>query len=137
MHRLSFLPTRGFQKVRCTAVMEKEVFDATINCRTVTQQIEEGTPWVVAISANTDIARKEPIATDLTLKQVTTGQIQQAQREDPIISKVTLYKHQRYLPKHTNLTSRSNTLSCYMGKWNNLRNFADRTLLQKTRNRTQ
>ena len=34
-------------------------------------------------------------------------------------------------------TSRSNTLSCYMGKWNNLRNFADGILLQKTRNRTQ
>lgn len=88
-------------------------------------------------SCNMDIASKEPIVTDLTLKQVTTGQIQQAQREDPIISKGTLYKHQRYLSKHTNLTSRSNTLSCYMGKWNNLRNFADRTLLQKTRNRTQ
>lgn len=70
--------------------MEMEVFDATINCRTVTQQIEEGTPWVAAISANMDIASKEPIVTDLTLKQVTTGQIQQAQREDPIISKVTL-----------------------------------------------
>lgn len=70
--------------------MEKEVFDATIKCRTVTQQVEEGTPWVAAISANMDIASKEPIVTDLTLKQVTTGQIQQAQREDPIISKVTL-----------------------------------------------
>lgn len=67
--------------------MEKEVFDATINCRTVTQQIEEGTPWVVAISANTDIARTEPIATDLTLKQVTTGQIQQAQRKTQLFQK--------------------------------------------------
>ena len=91
MPTLSFLPTKGFQKVRCTAVMEMEEINATINCRTVTQQIEEGTPWVAAISANMDIGSKEPIVTDLTLKQVTTGQIQQAQREDPIISKVTLY----------------------------------------------
>lgn len=53
--------------------MEKEAIDATIDCRTVTQQIEEGTPWVAAISANMDIASKEPIVTDLTLKQVPTS----------------------------------------------------------------
>lgn len=32
-----------------------------INFRTATKQIKEGTPWVAAISANMDVASKEPI----------------------------------------------------------------------------
>ena len=81
----------------CTVVTEKEAIDATIQA--VTRQREERTPWVAVISASMDIASQEPIVTDLTLKQLTPGEIQRAQREDPIISKVMLYKHQGYLPK--------------------------------------
>ena len=81
----------------CTVVMKKEAIDATTQA--VTRQREEGTPWVAVISASMDIGSQELIVTDLTLKQLTPGEIQQAQREDPIISKVMLYKHQGYLPK--------------------------------------
>ena len=84
-----------------------------------------------------DIASQEPIVTDLTLKHLTPGEIQRAQREDLIISKVMLYKHQGYLPKPADFRGQSHALSCYIREWNNLHTSADGTLWQTTKNRNQ
>lgn len=64
----------------CTAEMEKDTICATIQA--VIHQEEDVTPWVAAVSANIDIVHAEPEVTDLVFQQLTSEEIQRAQREE-------------------------------------------------------
>ena len=55
----------------CTAGMDKEAIDATI--QGLTHQRAEEIPWLTAVSANISIADQEPIVSDLTLTQLVPG----------------------------------------------------------------
>ena len=80
----------------CTAEIEKDAIFATI--RAVIHQKEEATPWVVAVSASVGIVHAEPAVTDLVFRQLTSEEIQRAQREDPDISRILVYKKRGYPP---------------------------------------
>ena len=119
----------------CTAGMDKEAIDATI--QGLTHQRAEEIPWLAAVSANISIADQEPIVSDLTLTQLVPEEIQRAQREDSVISQIMQFKQQGYLPKLTGGRTRDNEMFCYIREWNNLHISADGTLWRKTKNRQQ
>ena len=88
---LSRLPLDPSEYMKdCTAEMEKDTICATIQA--VIHQEEDGTPWVAAVSANIDIVHAEPAVADLVFQQLTSEEIQRAQREDPDISRILAYK---------------------------------------------
>ena len=70
--------------------MEKDTICATI--QSVIHQEEDGTPWVAAVYANIDVVHAEPAVADLVFQQLTSEEIQRAQREDPDISRILAYK---------------------------------------------
>ena len=117
----------------CTAGMDKEAIDATI--QGLTHQRAKEIPWLTAVSANISIADQEPIVSDLTLTQLVPGEIQRAQREDSLISQIMQFKQQGYPPKLTGGRTRDNEMFCYIREWNNLHISADGTLWHKTKNR--
>ena len=47
---------------------------------------------MAAVSANIDIVHAEPAITDLVFRQLTSEDIQRAQREEPDISRILAYK---------------------------------------------
>ena len=110
----------------CTAGMDKEAIDATI--QGLTHQRAEKIPWLTAVSANISIADQEPIVSDLTLTQLVPGEIQRAQGEDSVISQIMQFKQQGYPPKLTGGRTRDNEMFCYIREWNNLHISADGTL---------
>ena len=81
-------------KENCTAEMEMDAIFATIQA--VIHQGEDVTPWVAAVSAN--IVHAEPAVTDLVFRQLTSKDIERAQREDPDISRFLAYKKRGYPP---------------------------------------
>ena len=119
----------------CTAEMEKDTICATIQA--VIHQEEDGTPWVAAVSANIDIVHAEPAVADLVFQQLTSEEIQRAQREDPDISRILAYKKRGYPPSRGERTNETRTTSCYLRAWNKLHISADGILWRQTKNRLQ
>lgn len=79
---LSRLPLDASEYMRsCAREMEKNAICATIQA--VIHQKDEAAPWVTAVSASVGIVPAEPVVTDLVSRQLTSGEIQKAQREDP------------------------------------------------------
>ncbi|KAK2548567.1 Retrovirus-related Pol polyprotein from transposon opus [Acropora cervicornis] len=66
----------------CARKMEKNAICATKQA--VIHQKDEAAPWVtVSVSASVGIVPAEPVVTDLVSRQLTSEEIQKAQREDP------------------------------------------------------
>ena len=76
--------------------MERDAIFATK--KAVIHQKEEATPWVAAVSASVGIVHAEPAVTDLVFRQLTSEEIQRAQREDPDISRILVYRKRGYPP---------------------------------------
>ena len=119
----------------CTAEMEKDAICATIQA--VIHQEEDATTWVVAVSASVSIVRAEPAVTDLVFRQLTLEEIQRAQREDPDISRILVYKKQGYPPSGGERKNETRTASCYLRAWNKLHISAGGILWHQTKSRLQ
>ena len=119
----------------CTAEMEKDATCATIQA--VIHQEENTTPWVAAVSASIDIVHTEPAVTDLVFRQLTPGEIQRAQREDPDISRILAYKKRGYPPSGGERKNETRTTSCYLRAWNKLHISVDGILWRQTKSRLQ
>ena len=117
----------------CTSEMEMDAIGATIQA--VIHQGKDGTPWVAAVSAN--IVHTEPAVTDLVFRQLTSEDIQRAQREDPDISQILAYKKRGYPPSGGERKNETRTTSCYLRAWNKLHIAADGILWRQTKSRSQ
>ena len=73
---------------------------------------------MAAVSANIDIVHAEPAITDLVFRQLTSEDIQRAQREDPDISRILAYKKRGYPPSGGERKKETRTTSCYLRAWN-------------------
>ena len=102
----------------CTAEMEKDAICATLQA--VIHQEEDATPWVAAASASVSLVHAEPAVTDLVFRQLTSEEIQRAQREDPDISRILVYKKRGYPPSGGERKNETRTASCYLRAWNKL-----------------
>ena len=100
-------------------------------------QGEDVTPWVAAVSANIDVVHAEPVVTDLVFRQLTSEEIQRAQREGPDISQILAYKKRGYPPSGGERKKETRTTSCYLRAWNKLHISADGILWRQTKNRLQ
>ena len=109
----------------CTSEMEMDAICATKQA--VIHQGEDVTPWVAAVSVNIDIVHAEPAITDLVFRQLTSEDIQRAQREDPDISQILAYKKRGY----------TRTTSCYLRAWSKLHIAPDGILWRQTKSRLQ
>ena len=100
LSRLPLDPSEYMQD--CTAEMEKcnntSSDPSTATIQAVIHQEEDATPWVAAVSASVGIAHAEPAVADLVSRQLTSKEIQRAQREDPDISRIVVYKNRGYPP---------------------------------------
>ena len=119
----------------CTAEMEKDAICATIQA--VIHQEEDATPWVAAVSASVGIAHAEPAVADLVFRQLTSEEIQRAQREDPDISRIIVYKKRGYPPSVAERKNETRTTSCYLRAWNKLHLSVDGILWRQTKSRLQ
>ena len=95
--------------------MEKDAICATIQA--VVHQ-GEATPWVTAVSASISVAHSEPAVTDLVFRQLTSDEIQRAQREDPDIARILAYKKRGYPPWGGERRNENRVTSCYLREWN-------------------
>ena len=118
----------------CTAEMEKDAICATIQA--VLYQ-GEATPWVTAVSASINVAHSEPAVTDLVFRQLTSDEIQRAQREDPDIARILAYKKGGYPPSGGERRNENRVTSCYLREWYKLHILADGILWRQTKSRLQ
>ena len=118
----------------CIAEMEKDAICATIQA--VIHQ-GEATPWVTAVSASISVAHSEPAVTDLVFRQLTSDEIQRAQREDPDIARILAYKKRGYPPSGGERRNENRVTSCYLREWNKLHILADGILWRQTKSRLQ
>ena len=88
-------------------------------------QGEDVTTWVAAVSVNIEIVHAEAAVTDLVFRQLTSEDIQRAQREDPDISRILAYKKREYLPSGGEQKNETRRTSCYLRAWNKLHISAD------------
>ena len=131
LFRLSLDPREYMEN--CTLEMEMDAICATIQA--VIHQGEDGAPWVAAVSAN--IVHLESAVTDLVFRQLTSEDIQRAQREYPDISRILAYKKRGYPPSGGERKNESRTTSCYLRAWNKLHIDPDGILWHQTKSRSQ
>lgn len=114
--------------------MENDAICATVQA--VIHQGDEVTPWVVAVSTSIDILHAKPTVTDILFRQITSEDVQRAQREDLDISRIFAYKKRR-TENGGERKNETRTKSCYLRGWNKLHIAADGILWRQTKSRLQ